>query len=172
MRQFSVSSPCEIKRCRGRIIVRGMRARCTLRRMLLDRLSAGGPFGIHPRLSRDRGHIVWFSNSSRYFPCLLFIIVNWYIVRVTPLAVEKLRGADGACGRPRSGRRRERNRSGQRRGVSLCKAMETRLLDYNTHRELPSLFLDAKAHGYESTRRVVYASGLICTHVRAQKWIW
>lgn len=33
------------------------------------------------RLSRDEGHIVWFSNSSCYFPCLLFIIVNWYIVR-------------------------------------------------------------------------------------------
>jgi len=83
--------------------------------------------------------------------------------------VEELRGAGG---RARSGyeRRRERNRSDQRRGVSLCKVMETRLLDYTA--ELPSLFLDAEAHsnGTCGLRARIYAARNEFDRVTASQW--
>lgn len=102
-----------------------------------------------PRLSRDRGHIVWFSNSSRYFPCLLFIIVNWYIVRGnSPREWRNLRTRERLCRAQAT--RRGRNRSDQRRGVSLREVMETRLYPTTTQSCLLYFF----RHGH--TRAMEY----------------
>jgi len=119
------------------------------------------------RLSRDRGHIVWFSNSSRYFLCLLFIIVNWYIVRRSSPCYGKTygRGKRGVicCGyERRRGRNVTRTNSAK---FPLYEVMETRLLDNNE--ELCFLYFYRHNAFDIASPRWTYVD-----NANVRKWIW